>query len=166
MPANIVLRTDFNSRALRRLASVSKDSAQSRRLLSLAAVLEGHSRCEAARLGGMDRQTLRDWVHRFNVEGPAGLVSHKPGGSSPKLTKTQEAEIAALVDKGPNPDTDSLVRWRRIDLAEIIKDRFDVDLCMQSVSNLLARLGYSYISARPQHPAQEAEVIEAFKKLP
>ena len=166
MPAKIVLRRDFSSDELRQLASLSKDAAQSRRLLSLAAVLEGHSRSEAARLGGMDRQTLRDWVHRFNVEGPQGLVSHKAGGSRPKLTKAQEAEIAALVDKGPDPDKDGLVRWRRIDLAGIIKDRFAVDLCVQSVSNLLARLGYSYISARPQHPAQEVEVIETFKKLP
>ena len=79
MPAKIVLRRDFSSDELRQLASLSKDAAQSRRLLSLAAVLEGHSRSEAARLGGMDRQTLRDWVHRFNVEGPQGLVSHKAG---------------------------------------------------------------------------------------
>ena len=148
------------------MASRNKDVAQSRRLLSLAAVLDGYSREAAARLGGMDRQTLRDWVHRFNAEGPSGLVSLKAGGSRPKLTSAQEAEIGALVETGPDPDIDGLVRWRRVDLARIIKDRFDVDLCLQSISNLLVRLGYSWISGRPQHPGQDVEVLETFKKLP
>ena len=166
MAAKVALRTDYSSDDLRHLASSSKDGAQIRRLLSLAAVLDGYSREEAARLGGMDRQTLRDWVHRFNAEGPEGLVSLKTGGSQPKLTSAQEVEIGILIEKGPDPDVDGLVRWRRIDLARIIKDRFDVDLCLQSISNLLTRLGYSWISARPQHPGQDVEVLETFKKLP
>ena len=80
MPASVPLRRDFDARHLRKLASRCKDARQSRRLLSLAAVYDGMSRGEAARIGGMDRQTLRDWVHRFNEEGPDGLTNRKGRG--------------------------------------------------------------------------------------
>jgi transposase len=109
MPSAVPLRKDFSASALRRQAKRSKDNNQSRRLLSLAAVLDGMNRTDAARIGGMDRQTLRDWVHRFNEAGP--------DGPSPRLSPDQKAELAAIVEAGPDREVDGVVRWRRIDLA-------------------------------------------------
>lgn len=118
----------------------------------------------AAKVGGMDRQTLRDWAHRFNAEGPAGLINRKAPGATPKLTAAQKAELVNLVEAGPNPETDGIVRWRRIDLKQVIRDRFAVDDHERSVSRLLHELGFSHMSARPQHPEQDAETLETFKK--
>ena len=89
MPAAVKLREDFSSEQLRALARRSKDVNQSRRLLSLAAVRDGKDRGEAARIGGMDRQTLRDWVHRFNAAGLEGLVNHWTDGPKPRLSAAQ-----------------------------------------------------------------------------
>ena len=100
------IRTDFTAEELRRLARKAKDIAQSRRLLSLAAVLDGMNRTEAARIGGMDRQTLRDWVHRFNREGPDGLKDRPGGGKPSALSAGQRAQLAAIVEAGPDPATD------------------------------------------------------------
>src|ERR687897_315508 len=84
MPAPVSVRTDFSAGELRRLAAATKNANQSRRLLSLAAILEGMSRTDAARIGGMDRQTLRDWVHRFNERGPDGLKDTWSKGNPPR----------------------------------------------------------------------------------
>jgi transposase len=164
MPSAVSLRTDFSASELRRLAKRSKDNNQSRRLLSLAAVLDGMNRTDAARIGGMDRQTLRDWVHRFNESGPEGLRDNWAGGLEPRLSAAHKAELAAIVEVGPNRETDGVVRWRRIDLQRVIKERFGVDYCERYVGTLLKTLGFSHISARPRHPGQNAEIIEAFKK--
>src|SRR5918998_6578416 len=94
MPAAVRLRTDFSASELRRLAATTKNANQSRRLLSLAAVLDGMNRTEAARTGGMDRQTLRDWVHRFNQHGPEGLKDIRSKGIPPRLSVEQQAELA------------------------------------------------------------------------
>ena len=164
MAAALELRTDYSAGELRRLAKRAKDNNQSRRLLSLAAVLDGMSRTDAARIGGMDRQTLRDWVHRFNALGPDSLVDRHAGGVAPRLSEQQKAELAGLVEAGPDRATDGVVRWRRIDLKRVIKERFGVDYHERHVGTILKRLGFSHMSARPRHPAQNGEIVEAFKK--
>lgn len=164
MSAAIALREDFSAADLRALARRSRDPRQCRRLLALAAVAERRSRGEAAEIGGMDRQTLRDWVHRFNAEGPEGLLDRKTDGPPPKLTAEQKAELAAIVEAGPDLQETGLVRWRRVDLKAVIADRFGVIYHERSVSRLLHELGFAHLSARPHHPAQKAEVLEDFKK--
>ena len=162
--ASVPLRDDFNVDQIRALAARSRDSAQARRLLSIAAVYDGLSRSDAARIGGMDRQTLRDWVHRFNEEGPEGLVNGKAPGSPPKLTRAQLEELAAVVEAGPDREVDGVVRWRRIDLKAWIMERFGIVYHERSVSRLLKGLGFSHMSTRPRHLAQDIEVLEDFKK--
>ena len=164
MGAAVELRGDYSAADLRRLAKRSKDASQSRRLLSLAAVREGKDRGEAARIGGMDRQTLRDWVHRFNAHGPDGLLDRHYEGPKPRLTGEQLAELSGIVETGPDPKVDGVVRWRRIDLQALIAARFGVAYHERSVGKLLKALGFSHMSARPRHPGQDARVIEAFKK--
>ena len=164
MPSALTLRTDFSASELRRLAKRSKDNSQSRRLLSLAAVLDGMNRTDAARIGGMDRQTLRDWVHRFNQLGPDGLLDRHAGGVEPRLSAERKAELAALVEAGPDRARDGVVRWRRVDLQRVIKERFDIDFHERYVGTILKQLGFAHMSARPRHPGQNVEIIEAFKK--
>src|SRR3954452_12743476 len=101
MATAVTVRADFSTDELRRLAAASKHANQSRRLLSLAAVLDGMSRADAARIGGMDRQTLRDWVHRFNERGPEGLKDSWSKGHPPRLSAEQLAQLAEVVETGP-----------------------------------------------------------------
>ena len=164
MPSAVRLRTDFTAGGLRRLAKKAKDVNQSRRLLSLAAVLDGMSRTEAALIGGMDRQTLRDWVHRFNAAGPDGLLDNWASGPAPRLSAAQKAEFAKIVEMGPDREVDGVVRWRRIDLKRVIAERFGVEYCERYVGTLLSKLGFSHISARPRHPFQDTETVAAYKK--
>jgi transposase len=164
MPAAVRLRADYSAPDLRRLAKASKDSNQSRRFLSLAAIAEGRKREEAARIGGMDRQTLRDWVHRFNELGPDGLLDRHGGGVESRLSESQLSELAGIVEAGPDPERDGVVRWRRIDLKRVIKERFSVEFHERYVGVILGKLGFSHISARPRHPGQDVEIIDAFKK--
>lgn len=164
MPAAIPLGGDFAAPTLRQLSRRCRDNRQIRRLLALAAVYDGMNRTEAARIGGMDRQTLRDWVLRFNEDGPEGLVNREGAGRPRLLSDEQMQELAQIVETGPNPKTDGVVRWRRIDLVRIIDERFGVTCSESVISDYLAALGFSHISGRPQHPAQEPQVIEAFKK--
>src|SRR5690606_36975321 len=114
MGAAVKIRTDHSAAEHRRHAESSKDANKSRRLLSLAALVEGMSRADAARIGGMDRQTLRDWVHRFNTAGPDGLLNRWSPGPSSRLSPEQKMELSALVEKGPDRAVDGVVRWRRI----------------------------------------------------
>jgi transposase len=164
MPAAVELRDDYSADELRRLAVLSRDTHQARRLLALAAVRDGMSRETAARIGAMDRQTLRDWVHAFNAHGPDGLINAKPPGAPPKLSDVQRAEVIRIVEAGPDPTTDVVVRWRCVDLRRIIMARYMIDLDEVSIGRMLKLAGFSHISARPQHPAQDPEVIEDFKK--
>jgi transposase len=164
MGSAVKMRTDYSAQELRRLAKASRDANQSRRLLSLAAVRDGMSRWEAAKIGGMDRQTLRDWVHRFNASGPEGLKDAWWSGPEPRLSPAQKAELAEIVETGPDPAVDGVVRWRRVDLKKVIKERFGVEYHERYVSRLLKGLGFSHMSARPRHPAQDASVMEAYKK--
>jgi transposase len=133
-------------------------------MLALALVLEGSSREEAARHAGMDRQTLRDWVHRYNAEGLAGLRDRPRSGRRPRLTPEQEAELAAAVERGPDPERDGVVRWRRVDLRALIEARFAVRLHERSVGKVLRRLGFTRLSVRPKHPKADEAAQEAFKK--
>ncbi len=164
MPATVKIRTDFSAVELRRLAASSKNANQSRRLLSLAAVLDGLSREDAARVGGMDRQTLRDWVHRFNAQGPDGLKDIRSKGSPSRLSPEQLAAVAEVVETGPDRAKDGVVRWRRVDLKRVIEERFGVVYHERTIGKILKQIGFSHISARPRHPGQKAETIAAFKK--
>src|SRR5881409_3644792 len=149
---------------LRREAARCRDARAARRMLALALVLEGGSRAEAARAAGMDRQTLRDWVHRYNAEGLAGLSDRRRAGPRPRLSPEQEAELAAAVEQGPDPDRDGVVRWRRVDLQALIEARFTVRLHERSVGKVLRRLGFARLSVRPKHPKADEAAQEAFKK--
>jgi len=164
MALKVQLRADYDAVQLRDLARCSHDSRQVRRLLSLAAVYEGMSREAAAAVGGMDRQTLRDWVHRFNQDGPEGLTNRKGAGRPRLLAENQMQALAEIVEAGPDPAIDGVVRWRRIDLQRAIEERFGVTVSVRSMSRLLGELSFSHISGRPQHPKQDQQVIEAFKK--
>jgi transposase len=134
-------------------------------MLALALVLEGRTRTEAAQLCGMDRQTLRDWVHRYNDGGLAGLSDRVPPGAKPRLSPEQEAEVVQLVREGPTFSEHGVVRWRRIDLSRAIERRFGVHLAERSVGALLRRLGFRRLSARPRHPGHDTAAQEAHKKI-
>ncbi len=121
-------------------------------------------RAAAAKIGGMDRQTLRDWVHRFNASGPEGLINNSTEGPKPRLSEEQLAQFLKIVEAGPDREKDGIVRWRRIDLKRVIAERFGVDFHPRYVGKLLKKLGFSHISARPRHPAQDERIVEAFKK--
>ena len=164
MPSSVQLRDDYDAAVLRALAKRSGNPRQIRRLLALAAVYDGMSRADAARVGGMDRQTLRDWAHRFNEEGPDGLRDRPRSGRPRQLDEAQMCELAEIVETGPDPALDGVVRWRRVDLQRVIEERFGVSYSERAISDLLRALSFSYISGRPQHPRQDPRVLEAFKK--
>src|SRR3954466_3988461 len=159
-----ITRHEPGAGELRREAARCRDARAARRRLAPALVLEGSSREEAARAAGMDRQTLRDWVHRYNAEGLAGLRDRPRSGRRPRLTPGQEAELAAAVERGPDPDRKGVVRWRRIDLKALIETRFAVRLHERSVGKVLRRLGFTRLSVRPKHPKADEAAGAAFKK--
>jgi transposase len=159
-----VTRSELSARDLRRAAVRCRSVAVARRMLALALVLEGHPREQAARHAGMDRQTLCDWVHRYNAEGLTGLCDRQRSGRRPCLTPEQMAELKTVVERGPDPEQDGVVRWRRVDLQALIKDRFKVELHERSVGKLLHRLGFVRLSVRPRHPSSNPQAQEAFKK--
>jgi transposase len=164
MPKAVALQRSHTPAELRRLAARVQDANQSRRLLSIAAVLDGMSRAEAAKIGGMDRQTLRDWAHRFNGRGPEGLKDNWRRTVPRRLSEAQQKELAALVETGPDRAVHGVVRWRRVDLRQVIAERYGVDYHERTIGKLLKALGFSHISARPRHPMQDGRTIEAFKK--
>ena len=159
-----ITRRELGAGDLRREAGRCRDARAARRMLAFALVLEGSSREEAARHAGMDRQTLRDWVHRYNEEGLAGLHDRPRPGRKPRLTPEQEAELATAVERGPDPDRDGVVRWRRVDLQALIEARFAVRLHERSVGKVPRRLGFARLSVRPEHPKADEAAREAFKK--
>ncbi len=162
----VPLREDFDAAQARCHASRCDDSNQARRLLSIAAVYDGMSRADAARIGGMDRQTLRDWVHRFNTEGPEGLINRTSPGAPAKLDDAQRAWLADIVERGPIPAVHGVVRWRAKDLVALIWQEFSISLSQDVVWKELRRLGFRYLSARPRHHAQDPQDIDDFKKVP
>lgn len=164
MTALPITRTDLTSGELRGEAARSKNTRVTRRLLAIALVLDGHSRASAAEACAMDRQTLCDWVGRYNDHGLDGLSDHPHPGPRPFLTGVQEAEVDNWVEQGPDLAADGVVRWRRIDLRERIKARFGVVFHERSIGKLLRRLNFRRISVRPQHPESDEAEQEAFKK--
>lgn len=159
-----ITRAGSDAATLRRQAVETRDANVARRLLALALVVEGKTREEAAAAAGMDRQTLRDWVHRYNAHGVEGLVDRKAKGRHPVLSPEQLDELASWVRQGPDPAKDGVVRWRLADLAVRISDRFQVAINEGGVGKILHRLGFSHVSARPQHPRQDTQALEAHKK--
>jgi transposase len=159
-----ITRKDLTPAQLRAAAGRTKDGRAARRMLAIALVLEGEDRTTAARSCGMDRQTLRDWVHRYNAEGLAGLANRRSPGRKPRLTPEQQAEFAARVEAGPDPATDGVVRWRRKDLQQWLKAAFAVEMHERTVGKKLRGLGYRRLSVRPRHPKADPEAQEAFKK--
>jgi transposase len=160
----LLLRDDFDATTLRTLARKSKDTRAVRRLLALAAIYDGANRSEAAKAGGMDRQSLRDWVIAFNARGPEGLHDGKRCGAPPKLNAADQAKLKEIIAAGPDPEIDHVVRWRCCDLQAVIVRDFEVHVSEATVGRLLHRLGFAHISARPRHPGQTVEAIAAFKK--
>jgi len=159
-----ITRVDLSASELRAAAGKEKIAAAARRMLALAMVLEGSDRTTAAKTCGMDRQTLRDWVHRYNAEGLAGLRNRTSPGAKPKLTAAQKMELARLVEAGPDRAVHGVVRWRRADLRDELKRRLGVELHERSVGRILAELGYRRLSVRPRHREADEDAQEAFKK--
>lgn len=164
MAKAIALRADHGADDLRRLARASREASPTRRLLALAAIYDGASRTEAARIGGVGLQIVRDWVVRFNAEGPAGLVDRKAPGKPPRLTSQRRVALAQAVEAGPTPEVHGVVRWRLVDLLRWLRDEFDVALSRQTLGRELRRMGFRKLSARPQDHAQDLEALEGFKK--
>jgi transposase len=160
----IAVRRDYTASEVRQLAKRAKDAAQARRLLAIAAVLEGTSRTVAAKIGGMDRQTLRDWVIRFNDQGPEGLINIPAPGLPPKLDAMHRAFLARIVEEGPIPATHGVVRWRACDLIMRLHEEFGISVSDDTVYRALKELGFSHMSARPKGYKQDPEAMEAFKK--
>ena len=158
-----ITRTNLDAAGLRREAGRSREASAARRMLALALVLDGKSRTEAAQAAGMDRQTLRDWVHRYNDEGLAGLSDRHGGGTRPFLSSEQEAELGQWVRQGPSLAEHGVVRWRRADLARAIAARFGVVLAERSMSDVLRRLGFRRLVARPRHPGHNAAAQASFR---
>jgi transposase len=159
-----ITRTDFSPDELRRASKRSRDANQSRRLLALASILEGASRTEAARLAGMDRQTLADWVHRYNADGVAGLLDRSRSGRKPLLSEDQLAELDRIAETPPDPAADGVVRWRCCDLKLLIARRFGIEISEGSVGRILKKRGFRKLSARPRHPEADAAAQEAFRQ--
>jgi len=164
MPQAIALRLDYSATELRRLARRSKDAAQARRLLALAAIYDGGTRSEAALLGDVTLQIVRDWVLRFNADGPDGLVDRKASGPKPLLTDAHRQALAAQIDRGPIPAAHGVVRWRLCDLGQWLWEEFQVSVSRQTLSREVRAMGYRKLSARPKHHAQAEGAIAAFKK--
>ncbi len=164
MGAAVALREEYDGPGLRRLAKATVDAGQSRRLLALAEIYDNGTRSDAARIGGVGLQVIRDWVLRFNAGGPTGLIDRKAPGQPPKLNAAQRQALARVVESGPIPAIHGVVRWRLNDLVQWIWEEFAVSLDETTVGRELKALGFRRISARPRHYAQNELVIEDFKK--
>lgn len=164
MGTAVAIRTDIEAAELRRLARREADGRVAARLLGLANVLDGMSREAAARAAGMDRQTLRDWVHRFNAEGVAGLLDQPRSGRPVWLTEGQQATLKAIVLRGPDPDRDGVSSWRIVDLCRIAEERFGVTYGEAGMLRLVKSLNLSWQKTRPSHPKADAAAQERFKK--
>ena len=142
MAAAVPLRRDYDAKRLRALAKRSHDSDQTRRLLALAEIYDGGSRGDAAKLGGVGLQTIRDWVLRFNANGPAGLLKDKAPGKTPLLDEDQRRALAQRVESGPVPAVHGVVRWRLIDLAQWVFETYRISVSKQVLSRYLRAMGY------------------------
>lgn len=165
MAAPLPLRSDFTASDLRHRARQTRNAAQARRLLALAAVYDGGSRSEAAEIGGVTLQIVRDWVVRFNSEGPDGLNDRKAPGPTPRLSPEQRRALEQAVAVGPTAAVHGVVRWRLIDLVQWVWEEFRVAISVQTMSRELRAMGYRKLSARPRHHAQAEDAIAHFKKV-
>ncbi len=164
MGSAIVLRDDCDGAKLRDLAKATCHAGQSRRLLALAEIYDGGSRGDAARIGGVGLQTVRDWVLRFNEYGPEGLIDGKAPGKAPKLNDVQRQALAQRVEEGPIPAVHGVVRWRLLDLAAWLFEEYRLTVSKATVSRELRALGFRKLSARPRHYRQNEVAMEDFKK--
>lgn len=160
----LALRGDYSSDMLRSLARASDDADCTRRLLALSIIYDGGTRTEAARFGGVGLQIIRDWVMRFNARGPDGLLNGKSPGRKPLLNDEQRQTLATLVDNGPRPSVDGIVRWRLCDLVRWVEEEFGIATSRQTLGRELRSMGYRKLSARPRHHAQQPDTIDEFKK--
>jgi transposase len=158
------LRDDFDGSGLRRLARLSGDANQVRRLLALAVIYDGGARHAAAKVGGVGLQTVRDWVLRFNTSGPDGLLDGKAPGPRPVLGPEHKRALAEIIEQGPIPASHGVVRWRIVDLIQWLLDEYGVSVSKQTLSRDLRAMGYRKLTARPRHHAQAADAIDVFKK--
>jgi transposase len=164
MSLPLPLRADFDGPRLRALARTTKDGPQARRLLALAAVYDGGTRTQAAEIGGVGVQIVRDWVMRFNAEGADGLLDRKAPGQPSKLDDTHRAALAAMIEMGPAPAAHGVVRWRLVDLCQWLWEEHRISVAKQTLSRELRAMGYRKLSARPRHHAQAEGAVEHFKK--
>lgn len=164
--AALTIRKDRAPEELRKLAKAENCTRVARRLLAIANALSGMSRKEAAEAAGMDRQTLRDWVIRYNEHGPDGLSDRWGDGRPPRLNAHEEEELARIVLAGPDPEADGISAYTREDLVRICETRFGKTFHPASLGKRLKRLGFSRQKARPFHPKKDAAEAEAFKKSP
>jgi transposase len=164
MAAAVRLRGDYDAGSMRQLARQSEDAGQTRRLLALAAIYDGGSRTEAARISGVGLQTVRDWVLAFNADGPRGLVDGKAPGNPSLLNDEQRHALMTLVECGPIPAVHGVVRWRLIDLMQWVFEEFRISISKPTLSRELRAMGLRKLSARPRHHAQDPEAMAAFKK--
>ena len=159
-----ITRQDMATAELRAASGKAPSAPAARRMLAIALVLKGVDRKTAAETCGMDRQTLRDWVHRYNAEGVAGLTDRRSPGPPPRLTPEQKTALAARVEAGPDPKRDGVVRWRRLDLKRWLETEFGVVMHERTVGKQLRGLGYRRLVPRPRHPKADEAAQEAFKK--
>ncbi len=162
----LTIRRDRTPAVLRKLAKAESNTRVARRILAIANALSGMSRKEAAEAAGMDRQTLRDWVIRYNAHGPDGLYDCWSDGRPPRLDPEEQAELMRIVLAGPDPEADGLSAFTREDLVGICETRFGKSFHPASMGRLLKRLGFSRQKARPSHPKKDPAAAEAFKKSP
>jgi transposase len=160
----IAIRGDHGPGELRALARRERDGRISARLVALANALDGMSRAEAARLAGMTGQTLRDWVHRYNAGGVAGLADRPRSGRPPRLDGGRQAALKALILKGPKLERDGCVAWRLRDLCRVVEDRFGVAYSETGMLRLVRGLDLSRQKARPVHPGADPGAQARFKK--
>jgi transposase len=160
----VPIATERTSAELRALARRERDGRVSARLLALAGALDGMSREAAARAAAMDRQTLRDWVHRYNAEGVAGLRDRPRAGRPCRLDQGRQAALKALVLRGPRLERDGCVAWRARDLRDLVERRFGVGYSESGMLRLLHGLDLSWQKARPVHPEADVKAQERFKK--
>jgi transposase len=164
MPAVAIIH-HVEPEELRRLGRAQTSGRLASRMFAIANVLDGLSREDAATHAGMERQSLRDWVHRFNAEGVEGLRDRPHKGRPRRMHKGIEEAFCKRVDKGPEADTDKLVRWRRVDLQAWLKSEHTISYHERSIGKILKRLGYSHVSTRPVHPENDPKALRLLKKL-
>ena len=159
MPA-LRIRDDISAEELRRRARRESDGRVSARLIAIANALDGIDRASAARLAGMDRQTLRDWVQRYNAEGITGLCDRPKPGRAQSSARARWRASKAVVLAGPDP-ADKIGRWRVVDLCRYVAERWDVHYSETGMLRLLWSLDLSHRRPRPRHPQSDQQAQQA-----